>query len=50
MTTLTQALEAPYKPRHVRFIRREEVDGWQLKVYGIALNGSSRIPVRRGDP
>jgi hypothetical protein len=31
---------AQYKPRHVRFIRREDdVAGWQLKLYGIALNG-----------
>jgi hypothetical protein len=44
MTTLTEALEAPYKPRHVRFISREEVDGWQLKVYGIALNGKQPDP------
>jgi hypothetical protein len=39
MTALTTALEAAYKPRHVRFVRREAVDGWQLKLYGIALNG-----------
>ena len=44
MTTLTTALEAPYKPRHVRFIRREEVEGWQLKLYGIALNGKEPDP------
>ncbi len=44
MTSLTTALEAPYKPRHVRFVRREEVDGWQLKLYGIALNGKEPDP------
>ena len=38
MTPLT-TVAAPYKPRHVRFVRREEVAGWQLKLYGIALNG-----------
>jgi hypothetical protein len=44
MTALTTALEAPYKPRHVRFIRREDVAGWQLKLYGIALNGKEPDP------
>jgi hypothetical protein len=44
MTTLASALEAPYKPRHVRFIRREDVDGWQLKLYGIAVNGEEPRP------
>lgn len=44
MTTVTTALEAPYKPRHVRFIRRDEVEGWQLKLYGIALNGKEPDP------
>ena len=44
MTTLTTSLEAPYRPRHVRFVRREEVDGWQLKLYGIALNGKEPDP------
>lgn len=44
MTTLATALEAPYKPRHVRFIRREEVRGWELKLYGIALNGKDPDP------
>ena len=39
MSTLARTLEAPYRPRHVRFIRREEVDGWQVKLYGIAVNG-----------
>jgi hypothetical protein len=32
-------LARPYDPRHVRFIRREDVDGWRLKLYSIALNG-----------
>jgi hypothetical protein len=44
MTALTTALETPYKPRHVRFIRRDEVEGWQLKLYGIALNGEEPRP------
>jgi hypothetical protein len=44
MTTLAGALEAPYKPRHVRFIRREDVEGWQLKLYGIAVNGQEPRP------
>jgi hypothetical protein len=39
MTTFSPTLQAPYKPRHVRFVRREEAEGWQLKLYGIALNG-----------
>ena len=44
MVSLTSALAAPYKPRHVRFVRREEVAGWQLKLYGIALNGKEPAP------
>jgi len=44
MTTLAPDLEAPYKPRHVRFVRRQDVDGWQLKLYGIALNGKEPDP------
>jgi hypothetical protein len=44
MTTLASSLEAPYKPRHVRFIRREDVEGWQLKLYGIAVNGQEPRP------
>ena len=44
MTTLATALEAPYKPRHVRFIRREDTNGWQLKLYSIALNGREPDP------
>jgi hypothetical protein len=44
MTALRTALEAPYKPRHVRFVRRENVDGWRLKLYGIALNGREPDP------
>ena len=37
-------LAGPYEPRHVRFIRREDVDGWRLKLYGIALNGKEPHP------
>lgn len=33
-------LERPYEPRHVHFIRREDVDGWRLKLYGIGLAGA----------
>ena len=44
MTTLASALEAPYKPRHVNFVRREDVQGWQLKLYGIAVNGQELRP------
>jgi hypothetical protein len=44
MTTLANALETPYKPRHVCFIRREDVEGWQLKLYGIAVNGQKPRP------
>jgi hypothetical protein len=44
MTTLASALEAPYKPRHVRFISRDDVEGWQLKLYGIAVNGQEPRP------
>jgi hypothetical protein len=44
MTAATIALEAPYKPRHVRFVRREEAEGWQLKLYSIALNGTEPDP------
>lgn len=44
MTSLASAFEAPYKPRHVRFIRREDTAGWQLKLYGIAVNGQDPRP------
>jgi hypothetical protein len=44
MTALTPTLEAPYQPRHVRFVRREDVDGWRIKLYGIALNGKEPDP------
>ena len=37
-------LGRPYQPRHVRFIRREDVDGWRLKLYGIALKGKDPDP------
>lgn len=33
-------LEARYEPRPIRFIRREDIDGWRLKLYGIALAGN----------
>jgi hypothetical protein len=44
MTSTTLILAPPYKPRHVRFIRREDVEGWQLKLYGIAVNGQEPRP------
>src|SRR5262245_21036373 len=44
MTTLAATLESPYKPRHIRFVRREEVAGWQLKLYSIAVNGQEARP------
>jgi hypothetical protein len=36
----TGGLGRPYEPRPVRFVRREDVDGWRLKLYGIALAGN----------
>ena len=44
MTASTITLEAPYAARHVRFVRREALDGWQLKLYSIALNGREADP------
>jgi hypothetical protein len=32
-------LERPYETRPLRFIRREDVGDWRLKLYGIALHG-----------
>ncbi len=37
-------LTRPYEPRHVRLIRREDLDGWRLKLYGIALAGKEPQP------
>jgi hypothetical protein len=37
--TSTGGLGRPYEPRPVRFIRRVDMDGWRLKLYGIALAG-----------
>jgi hypothetical protein len=37
-------LGQPYEPRHVRFIRREDANGWRLKLYGIALQGKEPDP------
>ncbi|MGH3036649.1 MAG: isochorismatase [Gaiellaceae bacterium] len=37
-------LGRPYERRHIRFIRHEDVDGWRLKLYGIALNGREPDP------
>ena len=44
MTTFAATLEAPYKPRHVRFVRREDMADWRLKLYGIAVNGEDLRP------
>ena len=44
MTASTPALEAAYEPRHVRFVRRETVGSWQLKLYSIALNSKKPSP------
>lgn len=44
MTTFAATLEAPYKPRHVRFVRREDIADWRLKLYGIAVNGENPRP------
>jgi hypothetical protein len=32
-------LAEPYKPRPVRFLDVAELDGWRIKVYGIAYEG-----------
>jgi hypothetical protein len=37
-------LGSPYQPRPLRFIRREDLGAWRLKVYGIATPG--RAPRR----
>ena len=29
----------PYRPRHLRFIRRQDLGDWRIKVYGIATFG-----------
>jgi hypothetical protein len=39
MTSSAPRVAAPYRPRHVRFLRRADVEGWRLKLYGIALEG-----------
>jgi hypothetical protein len=37
-------IETPYRPRHLRFIRREDLGDWRLKLYGIATNGNVPRP------
>ncbi|HYM64055.1 MAG TPA: hypothetical protein VES61_05190 [Gaiellaceae bacterium] len=37
-------VETPYRPRHLRFIRREDLGEWRLKLYGIATNGNMPRP------
>jgi hypothetical protein len=44
MASPTPAPAAPYAPRHVRFVRREEHGGWRVKLYGIALAGREPDP------
>lgn len=34
----------PYRPRHLRFIRREALGDWRIKVYGIATFGHQPRP------
>ena len=34
----------PYAPRPLRFVRRERLGDWQLKVYGIAATGDTPRP------
>jgi hypothetical protein len=43
-TALESTLEAPYRPRHLRFVRREDAEGWRLKLYSIAVNGQEARP------
>jgi hypothetical protein len=33
-----------YRPRTVKFIRREQLDGWRLKVYGIGTHAADARP------
>ena len=33
-----------YRPRSIRFIGREQLDGWQLKVYGIGTHAPDARP------
>ena len=37
LTAPAALLTVPHEPRPVRFIARERIEGWQLKLYGIAM-------------
>lgn len=34
----------PYRPRHLRFIRRQDLGDWRMKVYGISMLGQTMRP------
>lgn len=36
--------QRPYRPRHLRFIRRQDIGDWRMKVYGISLLGQGARP------
>jgi hypothetical protein len=36
--------QRPYRPRHLRFIRRQDIGDWRVKVYGISLLGQTARP------
>lgn len=38
-TAAIPGLSGPYRQRHVRFIRQEQMGDWRLKLYGIATPG-----------
>jgi hypothetical protein len=37
-------LRAVYRPRSIRYIGREDIDGWRLKVYGIGTHATDARP------
>lgn len=36
--------QRPYRPRHLRFIRRQDIGDWRMKVYAISLLGQTARP------
>lgn len=34
----------PYRPRHLRFLRRQDLGDWRMKVYGISMLGRTTRP------